>query len=335
MSDVALAVSPAVGERLGVVVIGRNEGERLRVCLASRPLRSPCVYVDSGSTDDSLSIAAAAGAEIVSLDMAIPFTAARARNAGAARLFERHPDLDYLFFVDGDCEIVSSWPAAAIDFLDRRNDVVAVCGRRRERHPGASVFNRLCDLEWDTPVGQASSVGGDAIFRAAAWRSAGGYREDLIAGEEPELCVRLRDAGGIVWRLDQEMTLHDAAMARWSQWWNRNVRSGHAFAEGASLHGATTHRHFVAETRRALAWGIALPLAIVVLGLLTPWALLLVLIYPIQWLRIGARVARSGAPIPWRYAAFLVAGRFPEAQGVAKFWAGRLVGRRSKLIEYK
>ena len=213
--------------------------------------------------------------------------------------------------------------------------MVAVCGRRRERFPDASIFNRLCDIEWNPPPGEAKAFGGDVVLRAVALRATGGYRDDLIAGEEPELCVRLREAGGRILRIDRDMTWHDAAMTRFGQWWKRNVRSGHAFAEGASLHGAPPERHFVAETRRAVLWGMAVPIVILLGALVQPWLLLLLLVYPLQWLRIGRHLARDGLPVPWAYAAFLLLGRFPEAQGVFKLWWGRWMGRRSDLIEYK
>ena len=326
--------SPATVQ-CGVVMIGRNEGERLRRCLDSCADTSPRVYVDSNSTDGSRELARAKGVDVVELDVSRGFTAARARNAGARRLQELAPDIEFVMFVDGDCEIVPGWLPAALDALRARPDVVAVCGRRRERHPEASIFNRLCDIEWNTPPGEARAFGGDVVLRVAALRAAGGYRDDLIAGEEPELCVRLRERGGRILRLDRDMTWHDAAMTRFGQWWKRNVRSGHAFAEGAALHGAPPERHFVAETRRAVLWGGALPLLILLASLAQPWLLLLLLVYPLQWMRVGARLARDGRPVPWSYAAFLLLGRFPEAQGVFKLWIGRLLGHRSGLIEYK
>ncbi len=319
----------------GVVMIGRNEGERLRRCMDSCASASLRVYVDSNSTDGSRELARSKGVETVELDVSRGFTAARARNAGFARMLERRPDIEYVMFVDGDCEIVADWIPAALAALHARPDIVAVCGRRRERFPEASIFNRLCDIEWNTPPGEAKAFGGDVVMRAAALRAAGGYREDLIAGEEPELCVRLREAGGRILRLERDMTWHDAAMTRFGQWWKRNVRSGHAFAEGAALHGEPPERHFVAETRRAVLWGAALPMAILLAAIAQPRLLLLLLVYPVQWFRIGSRMARDGLPIPWSYAAFLLLGRFPEAQGVLKLWLGRIAGRRSALIEYK
>lgn len=323
-------------DRVGVVAIGRNEGERLRRCLQSvAVLGARRVYVDSGSTDGSVQAATALGARVVSLDMDKPFTAARARNAGLQALLQAWPDLEYVHFIDGDCELVPRWLDSALAFLAQHPDVVVVAGRRRERYPDASIYNRLCDIEWNTPTGEARAVGGDALFRVGPLVQAGGYRDSLIAGEEPELCVRLRRAGGRVWRLDADMTWHDAAILRLSQWWRRTMRSGYAFAEGASLHGAPPERHFVRETRRALFWGALLPLAIVLAAAWRPAAAAMLLVYPAQWVRLGLRSKAAGAPVAWRHSGFLILGRFPEAQGALKFLVGRLFGRASALIEYK
>ncbi len=315
------------GARVAAVLIGRNEGPRLVAALASIPAGvHPVVYVDSGSTDGSVAAAQAAGARVVALDMSLPFTAARARNEGFAALAPDTPD--YVQFIDGDCTLAPDWIDTATRFLDATPAAAVACGRRRERFPEASLWNRLCDAEWDTPIGQARACGGDALMRSAAFRAAGGYNPGLIAGEEPELCVRLRAAGWQIWRLDAEMTLHDAAMTRFGQWWKRSRRAGHAFAEGAALHGAPPERHFVAETRRALIWGAALPLAALAGAWLTPWALLLVLLLPLQALRLAPRLGLARA-------AFLTLGKIPEALGVAEYWFRRARGQRTALIEYK
>jgi GT2 family glycosyltransferase len=321
---------------VGMVVIGRNEGARLLRCLESclRDAKT-VVYVDSGSTDDSVGAARRLGAIVVSLDMSRPFTAARARNEGFAALRLAAPWLERVQFVDGDCELVPGWLAAASATLDGQPGIAAVCGRRVERFPDASVYNRLCDIEWNTPVGEARAFGGDVLLRASALAAAGGYREDLIAGEEPELCVRLRAAGWRIARIAHDMTWHDAAMTHWSQWWKRNVRSGHAFAEGAFLHGEPPERHFVGETRRAVLWGGLLPLLLLVLTLAVPALAVLWLAYPLQWLRVGLKLRRDGRPAPWLQSAFFLQGRFAEAAGVARFWLGRVFQRRSALIEYK
>ena len=323
---------------MGVVIIGRNEGQRLVRCLQSVIGVAPTVvYVDSGSTDGSAERARAMGAEVVELDMRRPFTAALARNAGWRRLVQIAPQTTTVHFFDGDCEVVPGWLREALEALAEHPERAVVCGRRRERFPEASAFNRQCEIEWNAGAGEIRSCGGDALMRIDALAGVGGYREDLIAGEEPELCVRLRAAGWKIWRLKRDMVWHDAAMTRWSQWWRRSKRAGHAFAEGAFLHGAPPERHYVAEQRRALVWGAVLPLTIVVLGLIHPIAWLLLVVYPLQMLRLALRPqpAAVEAGAAWSRAFFLVAGRFPEAAGVLLFHWRKHRGRASSLIEYK
>lgn len=317
-------------EHVDAVVIGRNEGDRLIACLGSLAGQvNRLVYVDSGSTDDSVAAARALGAEVVELDMSLPFTAARARNAGLDRV-----SADLVQVVDGDCVVDPDWITTASRFLADHPNVAVVCGRRREIHPEASVYNALCDREWDTPIGAAHACGGDALMRREAVTALGGYRDSLIAGEEPELCLRLRQVGWTVWRLDAEMTGHDADITRFGQWWKRTRRAGHAYAEGAYLHGAPPERHWVRETRRALAWGLLLPGAILLATAISPWGLLLALAYPAQIARIARRDPRGGrAALAWAF--FTVLGKAPEALGVMQFHLGRLVGRKSGLVEYK
>jgi len=321
----------------GVVVIGRNEGERLRRCLASLEGARALVYVDSGSTDGSIELARGFGAEVVELDRAVPFTAALARNAGWRRLAQVAPDVRLVHFFDGDCEVLPGWIAHAAHVLGERPDLAVVCGRRRERFPDATVFNLLCEMEWNGPVGEIKSCGGDALMRLDVLSAVGGYDASLIAGEEPELCVRIRARGWKIWREPRDMVLHDAAITRWGQWWKRSKRGGHAFAEGAHLHGAAPENHYVAETRRALLWGALLPAVILLASLGTPFAVALALVYPLQVVRLALKP--SGAALEagarWTRAFFLVAARFPEAAGVLTFHWHRLRGRASALIEYK
>lgn len=313
------------------VVIGRNEGARLLRCLHSLEAEvARITYVDSGSTDGSAQAAAAKGVDVVPLDMSRPFTAARARNAG----LERVGPTEYVQFVDADCEVQPGWIAEARCFLDANSEVAAVTGRLRERHPETSVYNRLCDREWDTPIGEANACGGIAMMRLAALTEVGGFDPSLIAGEEPELCVRLRAAGWTIWRLDAEMALHDAAMTRFGQFWKRARRGGHAFAEGAARHGGPPERHFVAETRRALLWGAALPAAILGATLALGTAgLLPALLYPVQVARVARR--DGGTRAAWEYALFLMIGKFAEAQGAIEYHWRRKRGRPAAIMEYK
>jgi glycosyltransferase involved in cell wall biosynthesis len=320
----------------GIVIIGRNEGDRLVRCLTSlNAERGQIVYVDSGSTDDSVNTARSLGADVVALDMTVPFTAARARNAGFKRMRQILPDAQYVQFLDGDCEVSPGWLESAARFLDTNPGIAAVCGRRRERFPEKSVYNMLCDIEWNTPVGEAKACGGDVLMRVVAFDGVHGFRPDLIAGEEPELCIRLRAGGWTIWRLDLEMTLHDAAIIRFSQWWKRTLRCGYTYAEGTQLHGAPPERHRVQESRRVWIWGFGIPVMIALLVIwFGAWGTMALLIYPLQFVRLALRGNLSLKNNCWN-ALFLVLGKFPEMIGQLNYIYNKLAGKTAHLIEYK
>ena len=320
---------------IGAVVIGRNEGPRLEACFKSlEGQAASVVYVDSGSSDNSLEIARVLKAEIVELDMTTPFTAARARNAGFDCLIRLQGGLAYVQFVDGDCTVLDDWVERAQAFLEEHEDVAVVCGRRRERFPENSVYNRLCDIEWNTPVGEARACGGDALMRVDAFKAVDGFNSSVIAGEEPELCVRFRGAGWNIWRLDAEMTLHDAAITSFDQWWKRTKRGGYAYALGASLHGAAPERHWVQEKWRILFWGAVLPVIILGGVFLNPFASALLLLYPMQVLRIAVN-NKDLEGFSLLYGAFMVLAKFAETAGVLQYYSDEILGRRSAIIEYK
>jgi GT2 family glycosyltransferase len=323
---------------IGSVIIGRNEGERLVRCLDSVLSQvAVAVYVDSGSTDDSMTIARQRGVQVVPLDLDRPFTAARARNEGLARLLEISSEVRFVQFVDGDCQLRDGWIEAAHEQLMLRSEVVVVCGRRRERFPEASIYNALCDVEWDGNPGDVDSSGGDALMRCEAFQSMGGFNPRLIAGEEPDLCYRMRRAGGTILRIENEMTWHDAAMTKFGQWWKRARRAGYAYAENHWDHRCDRAGFRRSDLRRILFWGGAVPIVILGLSIWQPWYAFGLLVFPLQALRISRKLD----PMPEKrelalsYAWSCVLGKFPEILGVIQYHVYRVVGRRGSLIEYK
>jgi GT2 family glycosyltransferase len=325
---------------IGVVVIGRNEGKRLKECLLSVIGESKTVvYVDSGSTDGSVELGLGLGVNVVELDLSIPFTAARARNAGFEYLLQMEREVEFVQFVDGDCLVVKGWFEKATNILNAKPDVVVVCGRRREEFPANSIYNRLCNIEWNTPVGEAKACGGDAMMRVSALKQVGGFNPTLIAGEEPELCVRLRQAGGKIMRIDAEMTLHDAQIMHFKQWWKRSIRNGHAYAEGAWLHGQPPEKHWVRESRRIWNWALILPLlaiasawitkGISIIGLLLAYSLLFSRVYKyVKTLETTTKDALL-------YSLFCVLDKFPGLIGQIQFHLSRLLGKKRTIVEYK
>jgi glycosyltransferase involved in cell wall biosynthesis len=321
---------------VGVVVIGRNEGDRLRASLDSlKPLTSRIVYVDSGSTDGSIQLALDRQIVVVALDMNLPFTAARARNQGFERLRTLWPDTTAVQFVDGDCVVSEGWLMAAYEYLRVHLNVVCVCGRLRERFPERSVYNRLCDAEWNRPVGETTACGGIAMMRTAAFESVGGFRDDIAAGEEAELCARLRSRGGVIWRLATPMALHDASMYRFGQWWLRCKRGGFGTANSLSSQLSADRSEDLRNLLRPWLWCIALPLftalGVAFFGYST---LLILLLYPVQVVRNAVTVQGT-----WRARLergfFLMLGKFPELAGQLQFWSVRQSKTKSASFDYK
>jgi len=324
---------------IGVVAIGRNEGDRLKRCLASLPPDlGAVVYVDSGSTDGSAPWAASQGATVVQLDMSRAFTAARARNEGIRRLREVCPAAEYVQLIDGDCELHPAWLTIAQRRMDEHDDLAVVCGRRRERARDASTWNRLIDMEWDTPIGEADACGGDAMIRLQAYDDVGGLDETLIAGEEPEFCLRLRRAGWRIDRVDAEMTLHDADMNHWTQWWRRNRRSGHAYAEWHHRYGRDPERFGVRAVRSILEWTVIIPTLSIGLAWLT-WGASLALLFTyaaLYWRIRGHRLDHGDTPADASlYARYCILGKVPQLFGIMTYWCNRFRGQRSAIIEYK
>lgn len=323
------------GIEVGAVVIGRNEGERLETCLKSIiQFTNNVVYVDSGSADNSVETAKNLNVEVVLLDLSSPFTAARARNEGFKKLSHSYPELSFVQFIDGDCEIVDGWLQKSVNFLLENPNIALTCGRLRERHPNKSIYNMLCDIEWNTPIGEIRACGGVALGNVEAFKQVGGFNPNVIAGEEPELCVRLREKGWCIWRLDAEMAWHDANMIQFSQWWTRSVRTGYAFALGSHLHGAPPERHWVNEVRRGKIWGLYFPLIIIIASMNHLIFLLGLIIYPAQMIRVAIK-NKNKISNNWKYAFYITLGKFPEMQGQFKFYLNKLFKSRSKIIEYK
>lgn len=331
-------------DHFGVVVIGRNEGERLRRCLESCNSQSASViYVDSGSTDASLDLARRQRVTVVNLDLSAPFSAARARNVGYKRLRELSPEIHFVQFVDGDCEIAADWLPHAVDSLRQHSDVAIVAGRLKERYPEASIYNRLGDIEWNSSgAGAVDSVGGIFMVRCQAFDDIGGFDPTVTAGEEPELCLRLIRQGWRIFRLEKEMAIHDLSMMHFSQWWRRMVRAGYGSMDVGCRFGVA---NFSKNNYRVLAWSLWL-IAIVVSGTLATvtdfsqlkfLTALLLCFWPAQLIRITLRMLRKkhSWDISIAYAFFMTIVFLPQAVGQARYLGDRLLNRSARLIEYK
>ena len=320
---------------LAIVVIGRNEGERLRDCIRSALNACPnVIYADSASTDDSVELANSMGAFVVSVDSAKPLNAARGRNAGLSAVNQSFPECQFIQFIDGDCLLVAGWTKVALDFLKSHPQAAVACGRRFEAHPDASLYNQLADDEWNTPLGLTSACGGDAMMRVSALDEVGGFNSALMASEEPELTARMRELGWEIWRLDAKMTEHDARILTFSQWWRRTTRSGYGYAQA----WLSTRKLPQPINRRlllsAVLWVIAIPAVVSFLAILChrgEVVILLPSIYFAQILRLALRRPKLSFE-GFRASSMVMIAKLPELIGAARALASR---HRSAVIEYK
>jgi GT2 family glycosyltransferase len=324
---------------VAIVAIGRNEGERLKPSLRAA-LRDAklVVYVDSDSTDGSAEFARSVGCRVVSLDPSQLISAPRGRNEGFACVMENAPDTPFVQFVDGDCELEEGWIQLAARTLSERPDAGVVCGRVREIHPEASVYNRLCDLEWRQPAGEILSSSGRFMGRAGVFKDVGGFRADVQVAEDEEFCIRVRQQGWKILMIDAPMARHDAAITSFRQWWRRNRRAGRGYAQVAALHGGE-ERYFVQHRRRILIWGLALPVAALAAAPFTHGISLPVLlcVYALQYVHIvrGCRKRGWASGDAWVYGFFTVISRFPVLQGFLEYYWRRMRRRAMTIIEYK
>jgi glycosyltransferase involved in cell wall biosynthesis len=311
------------------------------------------VYVDSDSTDDSVALARTRGIEVVQLDMSLPFSAARARNAGFERLARIDPEVRFVQFLDGDCEVADGWIERGRDVMEQRPEAAVVFGRRNERFPERSIYNRLADIEWNMPITAGGSdptavaCGGDAMIRAEAFRKVGGYNPSIPAGEEPELCQRLRHAGYSVVRLDADMTWHDSAMFRFAQWARRQFRTGYGGLDFSTRFGQPGEDPFQRQIRSARVWALGWPTAVIVAGSLAAFlhgpvaggfaAGAVALLLPAQAVRIAVRNRRrvGSAGMALAYGVLTMVGKFFQMAGQCLYVRDRRAGRHARLIEYK
>lgn len=317
------------------VAIGRNEGERLMLCLRRLLSVSPhVVYVDSGSADGSVAAAQGLGVNVVELSTNIPFTAARARNAGFFEAQRRWPGARFVMFIDGDCEIAPGFVEAALAAFAGAGDIGIVTGRCRERNRNATIYNRMCDMEWDGPTGDIDACGGIFMARSASIAAVGGFDEAVIAAEDDELCIRVRASGKRIVRVGVDMCLHDANIRHFSQWWRRTERAGHAFSQVGDLHAG----YFAASRRRAWIWGLVAPAAILGLAPFSGgWSFLLLAIYPASFGKTFAGLRGRGYSTfdCVLQAGFLTLSKFPTVIGMLKYRWKRRHGRTVGIVEYK
>lgn len=326
---------------IGVVIIGRNEGDRLLRCIQTlRESDYFTVYVDSGSVDKSVEIAKELGVEVVRLDPNHPFSAARARNEGFEQLIKFCPKTRFVQFVDGDCVLIPGWLENARNALDENLKRAAVIGHLLECNADSTIYNRLCALEWKSTPGDISNfgnIGGLLMIRADVFRSIGGFNPSIIAGEDSELAVRMNLAGYLITKIDEPMAIHESSITSFRQWWRRAVRAGHAIGQRAFINGRSVTKDCIRERRSTWVWGVGIPLVIFTM-LIPTRGLSLVLMggYVMLGFRVFMYRRKQGDNI-WDallYSRFLILAKFANGVGLVRFYHNN-IRKKFEIIEYK
>lgn len=252
------------GEGLTVVVIGLNAAATLEACLesvraaiATLTQGARVLYVDGGSRDDSVAIARRLGVEVIQLATDRP-TAAKGRNAGW-----RASTTPLVQFVDSDTRLEPGWLGYATHAIRAGDRIASLFGQLHEANPTGSLYNEVCGFDWYVPPGDWRMCGGNALFLRDALQEVDGFDEALGAGEEADLCWRLRQRRWRIVCAAELMAHHDLGMAGFAAYWKRAERSGFAYGEIGLRFAGTDDPMWLREFLRNLAFP---PLGLLVVG---------------------------------------------------------------------
>ena len=208
--------------RISIVVPAYNEEKLLPQSLGSireagaafarRGWDAELIVCDNNSTDRTAAIARAAGAIVVFEPVN---QISRARNAGAARARG-----DWLVFVDAD-----SWPSVELfdDAAQAIESGECLAGGATVRYENARLDVRLAVAAWNGASRLLKWAAGSFMFcEAAAFRTLGGFSEELYATEEIDLFRRLkrlaREQGRRIVLLHRHPLLSSDRKARLYRW---------------------------------------------------------------------------------------------------------------------
>ncbi len=179
------------------------------------------IVSDGKSTDRTVEIALTCADDVVLYESDAPHNASKGRNDGA-----RLGTGTFFCFIDADVRIPEPkefFERALRHFDDA--EVVGVCGPQRAEPEVETWADRLSfgllnmGLRFQNNVLHAGEVSGKfMIVRAEAFRSVGGFREDLVTREDGDFFKRLSKMGKTVFD-PSLMVYHGARRAHAMGWW--------------------------------------------------------------------------------------------------------------------
>ncbi|MDC7223954.1 MAG: glycosyltransferase family 2 protein [Spirochaetales bacterium] len=241
---------------ISVVIIGRNEGEKLVRCIESvRKINYPqdlleVLYVDSDSSDQSLERAREAG-----VDKALSLVSDRPCAAAGRNRGLRESRGELVLFLDGDTIIEPDFLEKALPSFEDES-IAIVYGNRCEIHED-QFYIQLCNRDWDRTYGFTETSGGDILARRSVMEEIGGYYE-IIAGEDPEMSNRVVNRGYRILHIEAKMVDHDLGIRTFPMYWKHAVRSGFAYSIVADLTGKREKALWVRENGKIMIQGFAM-----------------------------------------------------------------------------
>ena len=228
---------------VSVVIVTRNERERVRGCIESvltlcEGVDSEVILVDSNSSDGTVEVATEYPITVLQIPTDDLSTPGAGRQVGF-----RHASGDLVLFVDGDIHVSDGWLEGAIRTVEQSPDVAGVDGvlAESEADGDSSEEKESSTRETDRAEGDPERVDhllGVALYDADALEAVGGFDPWLDAMEDIDLGYRLRRAGYRLLRLPAVVGSHPKSVGYGEI--RRRWQSGYMYGIGQGLRKSST-----------------------------------------------------------------------------------------------
>lgn len=191
--------------KLSIVIIGKNEEKNLDnlfESLQSISAEHEIIYVDSASSDGSVSIALKYAHMICELEQSSQLCASAGRYVGTLQARG-----EWILYLDGDMTLVPEFAAWIDKNLQEVRDerLAGYIGRYTYLYEnGSQNQNQLLHPK----NGRVSHFGGAVLLNKDDVVKAGNWNPSVIANEEIDLYVRIQKSGKYVEAIDLEMVKH-------------------------------------------------------------------------------------------------------------------------------
>jgi glycosyltransferase involved in cell wall biosynthesis len=179
------------------------------------------IYVDNGSTDGSREFLQSVESKGLKTHVMEGGTIAGMRNWGA-----RQSRGTYLSFIDSDCSVPENYFEEAIDVLRSTGAAATGCEIHIPEQPHwlEAAWHDLHYFGRDRFVPYLNS--GNFFVSRSAFQAVGGFREDMVTGEDAEIGQRLVLAGHRIFASPRVKAIHLGNPKSIREFYRRNVWHG-------------------------------------------------------------------------------------------------------------